>query len=225
MNTNVFKPATALLVVAALSTSVWASSPNLPQTTAEGLVRVDSQRIEALYHDPDADLTHYTAIRALAPQVKFKKNWLRDTNRGSMRRVTHSDMEQIRADVEAVLAEVFTAELENQDRFEVVTEPGDNVLDLQVAVIDLDVNAPDVNTISNIRTFTKSAGTATLIIEMEDSTSGDLLVVAADRREARDNLHMEWATKTSNSAEARRLFKRWADLLIAALREVPSATD
>ena len=142
-----------------------------------------------------------------------------------MRRVTHSDMEQIRADVEAVLAEVFTAELENQDRFEVVTEPGDNVLDLQVAVIDLDVNAPDVNTISNIRTFTKSAGTATLIIEMEDSTSGDLLVVAADRREARDNLHMEWATKTSNSAEARRLFKRWADLLIAALREVPSATD
>lgn len=224
MNANVFKSATALSMMVAVST-VWAAQPNLPQTTAEGLVRVDSQRIEALYHDPDADLTHYTAVRALAPQVKFKKNWLRDQNRGSMRRVTHSDMEEIRTDVAAVLTEVFAAELEKQDRFQVVTEAGEDVLDLQVAVIDLDVNAPDVNTISNIRTFTKSAGTATLIIEMEDSMSGDLLVVAADRREARDNLHLQWATKTSNSAEARRLFKRWADLLIAALREVPTAAN
>ncbi|NQX88131.1 MAG: hypothetical protein HRT77_05675, partial [Halioglobus sp.] len=51
-----------------------------------------------------------------------------------------------------------------------------------------------------------------------DSVSGDILGRAADRQVARQaGSMMTWNNRVTNAAEARRMFGRWADQLVAFL--------
>ena len=63
-------------------------------------------------------------------------------------------------------------------------------------------------------TFAASAGSATLYLELFDSTSGAIIGRAIDRRGNRrgaDNFY--WANSVSNSAEAKRIMLRWGEIL------------
>jgi hypothetical protein len=64
------------------------------------------------------------------------------------------------------------------------------------------------------RTFTASAGAATLYIELFDSVSGAIIGRAADRQAVRNAAgSVSWSNRVTNTAEARCMFGRWADLL------------
>jgi hypothetical protein len=53
-----------------------------------------------------------------------------------------------------------------------------------------------------------------------DADSGDLLGRAADRQVARHaGGSMSWNNRVTNTAEARRMFGRWADKLVEFLHE------
>ncbi len=89
-----------------------------------------------------------------------------------------------------------------------------DVLLLRPAIIDLDINAPDRPTAGRSRTFTASAGAATLFIELFDSVNGTIIGRAIDRQAARRaGGRMSWSNGVTNSAEARRMFRHWADVL------------
>jgi len=55
----------------------------------------------------------------------------------------------------------------------------------------------------------------TLKLEIYDSVTGDLIATASDRRESPRRGYMQWTTRVSNNADARRMLQRWA----VALRE------
>ena len=98
--------------------------------------------------------------------------------------------------------------------------------DCPAAIVDLDITAADVRTAGRSRTYTTSTGAATLYIELFDSLSGDILGRAADRRVARQAGNMmTWNNRVTNTAEARRMFGRWADQLVTFLGSynVPNA--
>ena len=85
---------------------------------------------------------------------------------------------------------------------------------LRAAIIDLDISAPDRPTAGRSRTFTASTGAATLYIELFDSVSGAIIGRAADRQAARRaGGRVSWSSGVTNTAEARRMFGRWADAL------------
>jgi hypothetical protein len=155
--------------------------------------------------------------------VAFKKNWQRDQNRDRKsvsNRASDSDMERIKEDMAQVFQEVFVEELDTQGGYQVVDEVGDDVLIIRPAIIDLDVTAPDTGSASRSRTFTSSAGAATLYVELYDSVTGEILARAIDRKAARDYGHMTWSNRVSNSAEAKRVLRQWAGLLRQRLDEV-----
>jgi hypothetical protein len=60
----------------------------------------------------------------------------------------------------------------------------------------------------------------TLVLELYDSASNEILARAIDRRRARNVGNIRWATSVSNRAAARRILRRWADLLVGRLDEV-----
>jgi hypothetical protein len=126
-------------------------------------------------------------------------------------------MDRIKADVATLFERVFTDRLEAAG-YDVVEVTGDDVLVVQPAIIDLDITAPDTLTAGRSRTFTTTTGSATLYIQLFDSVTGEILGRAADRQTARKpgNL-VSWSNSVSNSADARRTFGRWADLLIGFL--------
>ncbi len=187
----------------------------------DGLVPVEGAKADLVSIDPDADFSVYKRIYIGDPWVAFVKNWKRtqnSTRRGAGSRISDSDMERIKTDVAALLKEVFTEKLQAGNGFAVTDEAGEDVLFIRPAIIDLDVTAPDTMTAGRSRTYTTTAGAATLYIELYDSVSGAILGRAADRRTTRNSTHrMTWSSKVTNQQEARRMFGIWADRLRAFL--------
>lgn len=199
------------------------------QLTYDGLTRVENSDADVAYVLPEADFGTYDRFIVLEPAVAFRRNWQRDVNRsgGVSQRVSDSDMEQIKSEVAGLFREVFTENLEGGG-FAVVEEPGEDVMILRPAILNLDIAAPDAASSPRSRTFVANAGSATLFIELFDSVTGQILARAVDSRRARNSPSFQWVTPASNRAEARQILGTWAGLLVENLsdvRERPAAHD
>jgi Protein of unknown function (DUF3313) len=212
-------------VVLAASPALLAQEP--PEVTHDGLTRVENAKADLAYSLPEADFSIYERFMILEPDVAFRKNWERDYNRNAASlsdRVSTRDMDRIKTGMAELFLEVFTDELEKAG-YSVVEEPGDDVLLLRPAIVNLDVAAPDRRSPSRTTSYVTSVGSATLYIEAYDSVSGQILARAADSKRARDSGTFQWASSTSNRAEARNVLRAWAQMLIASLDGVRESAD
>lgn len=177
--------------------------------------------------DPNADFTTYKRIKLLDAFVAFKKGWERNQQRsGSRMRISSSDMERIKSDVAELFNQVFAEVLEADDGYVVTDEAGDDVLLIRPAIIDLDVVAPDTPGMTRGTSFTAETGSATIYIELYDSTTNQILGRAADRQTIRNaGDMMTWTNRATNTAGARRLFTEWAQALRNFLDEHYMAAD
>jgi len=75
------------------------------------------------------------------------------------------------------------------------------------------VTAPDTLTAGRSRSFSASAGQATLFLELYDSVTGDLLARAIDVEEAGDRGFIGVRNGVTNRQDAERVLRKWADLL------------
>lgn len=181
----------------------------------DNLERIKDAKVAIAYIDPDADFTVFNRIKILDPYVAFQANWQRRQNQANRsNRVSARDMERIRAAAADLMRDTFIEALEADDGYEVVDEVGEDVLVLRPAIIDLDVTTPDTGTAGRSRSFNTSAGAATLYIELFDGASGKIIGRAADRRVAsRPGGMMQWSNRVTNTSEARRMFRVWANRL------------
>jgi len=201
-----------IILGAAPVATIAKSNKEPPQYTVEGLKLVPNTKNMALvYAEEGADLSQYDRVYLTEPYVAFKKNWKRDQNRGSMR-VSNSDMARIKKGVAELFMEVFTAEL-TKGGYTLANERAEDVLIVKPAIIDLDVKAPDIRSAGRTETFTTSAGSMTLYLELYDSETDDLLAKAVDRKADRDTGFMQWQTRVQNYAAAKRMMQPWAEAL------------
>ena len=191
-----------------------------PNISFDGLVPVEDASVAMAYIDPEADFSVFTRVMILEPYVAFRSNWQRDQNRSRTRNIRARDMERIKSDVATLFRQVFAERLAADDGFEIVDEADYDVLLLRPAIIDLDITAPDIATAGRSQTFTASAGAATLYIELFDSVNGTIIGRAADRQATRGTGgSISWSNRVTNTAEARRMFGRWADQLRSFLEQ------
>lgn len=194
------------------------SNSEIPEYTIEGLQRVpNTKEFFLVYAEPGANLSQYNRVYLTDPYVAFKKNWKREQNRGSLK-VSNSDMDRIKKGVAELFVELFTEELA-KGGYTLATERAEDVLIVKPAIIDLDVKAPDVRTPGRVETFTTSAGSMALYVELYDSETDDLLAKALDRKSDRDSGFMQWQSKVQNVAAAKRIMRPWATALREALDE------
>lgn len=214
----------SLIMICAVPVSSIAKSKNeLPEYTVEGLKRIpDTKDIAVVYAEPGATLEQYKRVFLVEAAVAFKKNWQRDQSRG-LTRVSSRDMERIKNEIKKMFAEIFTEELQ-KGGYEMATERAEDVLIVRPAIIDLNINAPDVMSSGMSQTYTTTAGSMTLYLELYDSETDDLLAKAIDPTYDRNSGYMQWATSVSNRAAARRMMKPWAEVLRKGLDEAHAAT-
>jgi hypothetical protein len=208
------------VVIAGCATTAKMNS-DLPATTEDGLKLVPSKRVDALYWRDGATLKPYNSVQLDECTVAFKKDWLRDQNQNRYdlaTRVKPEDMDRIKAALSTRFNEEFTKVLE-KGGYKVVNEGGADVLVLRPAIINLDVTAPDVRTAGMTRTYTTSAGEMTLYVELFDSATGAKIGQAIDRQRALDNGRIKYTNSVTNTAEANRILRKWANLLVDALDE------
>jgi hypothetical protein len=200
---------------------VWAKK-DLPAMNDEGMELVKGSNLDTVYADPGADLSVYNRVMLLDATVAFKKNWKRDQNRGNAMKVKDRDMVKIQEEVAATFREVFTKVLVDGG-YAMTDEPGENVLLVKPAIVELDVTAPDIQTPGITRSFSESAGEMTLNLELFDSLSNDMIAKATDRKRDTYRGYLEWRTSVSNRADARRMMTRWAKALTSTLDETRSS--
>lgn len=196
----------------------------IPEYTVQGLKLVPNTKgIALVWAEPGADLLQYERIYLVEPYVAFKKNWRRDQNRGRIK-VKASDMERIKKDVRDLFMQVFTEELE-KGGYKLAAERAEDVLIVKPAIVNLDVNAPDIRDAGMSETFARSAGSMTLYMELYDSLTDDLIAQALDGKADRNYGYMKWQTGPANIAAAKRMMRPWAKALREGLDEARSSTS
>jgi hypothetical protein len=183
----------------------------------DGLIRQPHARLDAVWARPEADVVAYRSVMLDPLEVSFARNWSPRASGG--RRLTPSDVADIQSRLAALFREVFRSELE-RGGYPLVEEPGPETLRATAAIVNLFVTAPDTMTPGRSRTYTANPGSMTLVMELRDSISGELLARAVDTRSGRNTGVMNLTDRASNTAEARRAIGVWASALRRALDEL-----
>lgn len=207
-----------VLSATAVLTGCASSRSNLPDEW-DGLVRQPHSRLQAVFVKPDAEIPAYRNVKLDPVEVSFARNW--EPNRGGRSQVSRldsGDVEAIRTNVADLFRETLRTELA-RGGYQLVDEAGPDTLRVTAAVVDLYITAPDTMSAGRSRTYTADAGRMTLVAELRDSVTGEILARAVDTRSARTTGQMSWTNRVTNTADARRAMTVWATALRQALDE------
>jgi hypothetical protein len=183
-------------------------------STQEGLTRVENKVVDAAYKRPDASLSAYTKLLLRPIDVQFAKNWDPKSQGSTLNRMAEPDVEKIKRELADVFAEVFKRDME-KGGYPLVENTGPDVIEMRAAIVNLYITAPDVSDQTAGRTYvyTTNAGEMTLIMQLHDSVTGQLLARAYDRREDTGSGMWTWTTSVTNTAEAKRIISTWSTAL------------
>jgi hypothetical protein len=214
----------SLAAAVLLATAVVSPTHAAENATWEGLQKVKSKRLDNAWLLPGADFRGYTKVIIDPLEVAFRKNWERDMNRASRSaraRVSAEDADRIRREMGEGFREVLVEDF-TRAGYQVVNEPGPDVLRLTPGLVDVWINAPDTMQPGRTYSYTVEAGEATLALEARDSETGQLLGRAVDKRRTGDTGIWTWTTSVTNRAEFTQMFRQWSQILtngLAALKE------
>jgi hypothetical protein len=213
---------TAALCVSGAALILTASAQaaaELPKYSLDGLELVERERVgeevAVVYVRSGATLAAYERVMLDPVEVAFDKAWMPRPP------VSAKDRERIRQELAAEFRSAFAEELEKNGGYTIAEAAGPDVLRVTAAIIDLYIEPPGIGTSDSSRNYVVAASRMSLIAELRDAESGAILARVADRRTAtapgRIPGALQWTTKASNRAEARRILRTWAASLRTAL--------
>jgi hypothetical protein len=198
-----------------------------PQTTADGLQLAKSSKTRLVYLKPGATFSQYDRVAILDCYVEFEKDWQKDYNSSRMGlegRVTDKDVERIKSGLAAEFKKVFVEELQTNGGYQVVDVAAPDVLLLRPALLNVEVNAPDLMTAGVGATVVRSAGQMTLYLELWDPATNTILARISDAK-ADDEAFAQRANRVTNKAAADRILKDWAEELRKRLDTVKGKAE
>ncbi len=198
-----------------LSTSD-ARASALPDSTPDGLEKVSVEGVDASYRRPGATFGEYSKVRIGSITVAFDKNWEKTPLPGTRFRMRSEDAQKIKDRVAGLLREEVSAAL-TAGGYQIVDTSGEDVLEFAAAIVDLYINKPQVHSAARADTYAVSAGEMTIVVELRDSLSGQVLSRAYDRGAARETQTPHFITSSENEKEARKIIEGWATILVRQL--------
>lgn len=191
------------------------------EVTHDGLTRLDRTVLDVVWARTDIDLTGYSKIMFEGVGIEFRPvdgpySGRAGTGQGSRASSSRSVFqldEATKALVREEISGAFVEEMATSEVFEIVEEPGPDVLLLRAGLLDVISRVPP-DTIGRSSVWLDSVGEATLVMELRDSTSNAILVRAVDRRAAeRPTGSTAQSNRVTNRADVRRLGRRWASII------------
>jgi Protein of unknown function (DUF3313) len=196
-----------------------------PQTTKDGLVLKSQTSSRLVYLKPGASFSKYDRVAILDCFVDFQKGWQQNYNNtvdDPSNMVSDQKVQQMKAWLAAEFKKVFIARLK-KGGYQVVDFGAPDVLILRPALLNVQVTAPDIMSAGIEATVVRSAGSATLYLELWDSVSRTLLGRVTDAEA--DQSPAQQASAVTNAAAADFILKNWADDLVRhldAARKTPN---
>jgi hypothetical protein len=210
----------AAIVVAGCAGEPTVQTGSNAETTFDGLVRIDNARFAGAWIDPEVDLTQYNKIIPGGAAFEFRsvqKTSAMAARRSNEREFWISDSDKQR--LTELVSDVFTEELQKSAHFTLTEEPGPDTLIINGALHDIVSRVPPED-VGRSEIWLRSLGEATLIIELRDSLSNEVIYRAVERRAVENQSQMIRAHTATSWAEVRRWARRWAVRLREGLDSV-----
>lgn len=180
--------------------------------TQDGLQKREIKGLDVVYVRPSASLAGYQKILLKPVDISFRRDWGRSAPGIAGTRVRAIDAQRIRDKLAKLMREEAAKQL-TQGGYALVEASGDDVLEVDAAITDLYLVAPDVQGAEGVRVFAVSAGEMTLVAELRDSASGEVIARTYDHAYARETARPHRITNSENTVEARRVAGEWAKQL------------
>ena len=178
--------------------------------TADGLQHLDDSVMAQVWVKPGVNLGDYTHIVVSPVAVAFKEV-------PRLSQDTFPIDERQKETVLKIVPEVLTTELKKLTSYELTNQPGRNVLVMQSAVLDIVSHIPPERG-GRGGTLVRNIGEATLVIELRDSMTDEVLARAVERR-AVSPAFLRRSNVVTNTGEVRSAALRWASDLRRQLDE------
>lgn len=181
----------------------------------DGLHKVDNSQADVAWARPDFDISGYTKIWLVGAGIEYRQ--VKDRGRSTIARSQGGPYfidDKSRAQFEELVGKVFKEEFEKIEKYELVDEPGPDVLMIRGGLLDVTSYVPPDPIGGRSYIYLSSVGEATLVLELRDSETGTILARSVDRRAAETiGGTFTRSNSVTNSAEARRLIRFWATRL------------
>jgi hypothetical protein len=178
----------------------------------DGLHRVDNARADDVWMLPGVDFSKYNKVRLDETQISYRP--VQEPSQ-TMRSVgTNSEFpldQNQKLKLEIAAKEAFLEALAKSKHYTLVTEEGTGVLEVSASLIDVVSRVPPENA-DRGDVFLTEIGVATLVLELRDSATEQLLVRSTDRRRVENNT-MVRSTSVRNMSEVRMALRQQAKLL------------
>jgi hypothetical protein len=119
---------------------------------------------------PDVNFVRYRRLMIDPVSVTFKPGWRREN-----RKLTEVEVERIRSRIADQFRDEVTRELIERGHYPVAEAPAPDVLRIKASIVDLDHWAPSAGNVPGVKTYARSIGSMTLLVELYDAAS-DVLV-------------------------------------------------
>jgi len=205
-----------------------AASPGGGQTAQQvlpnGLHLVSQTPQRLVYLRPGASFAKYDKVTILPCYVAFQKNWQENYNQtidNLDQMVTDTDVQNMKNALAAQFKQVFTQVL-TQGGYPVVQTSAPDVLLLRPAIVNLNVTQPDLLSNNLNGVAVRSAGSATLWLELWDPVSKTILARVVDSEADRQAVAQPMTINTNTQA-ANTILTQWADELLKHLQAAKAA--
>jgi len=209
--------AATLLALIMLSAGCATSEPTIQQgpdaaVSFDGLHEVDNVQADIAWAKPDFDISSYNKIMLAGAGIEYtpggnNARLATDRNKGG----PYVMDDKTRAKFEALVGDTFREEMSNIENFEIVDEPGPDVMTVWAGLLDVTSYAPPDNLPGRAEVFISRIGEATLVLELRDSETNTILARSVDRRAAETQFGMLMnSNSVSNATEVRWLIRFWA---------------
>lgn len=158
----------------------------LTDTTEDGLVRVPSSIKAGVYRLPDATFAQYQRVMLAPATVAFRKHSSHQKRDRLDTGLKPSERQRIVDDMSNAFHEELVAELVERGGFALAEAPATDVLLITPMITELDITAPDAGNTPGQRTFVRTAGSMTLIVDLRDAASGVTVGRIIDYEKARE---------------------------------------
>ena len=171
---------------------------------AQGLQARPSRDLDLLYVRPGLRAPG-AAVQVAPVQVELRADWQRASRELEHLRPRPAEVQKLKDEVAVIVADELQRELAG------VRGGGDaGAPVLEARVLDLYLNAPELQTAVATRTYTRSFGDMVLVAELRDGRGGPLLLGSWKHRPAREFPVLRETTRVENAIEVRAAAHAWA---------------
>lgn len=196
----------ALLATAVAAAPQFKTGP-LAEITFDGLHRIEDPAVDMAWAKLDINLTRYTKVMLMPVGMAFKADGARSASSAAGFPLSDRQKQMLRDTVQ----EAFAEELGKLKQYTITDQPGPDVLLVCGALLDVVSHVPPQQAARGGYVL-RDVGEATLVLELRDSMSEEILARVVDRRAASSAFPRK-ASAVSTQAEVRNAAHHWAGML------------